>query len=45
MSSNGDTMPVASDGAKDDALLALEQQFEVPAREFSILLKSSATPK
>lgn len=43
MSSNGDTMPVASDGAKDDALLALEQQFEVLAREFSMLLKSSAT--
>jgi len=46
MCSNGDAkfpMPIPRDGTGDDALLALEQQFDTLAREFSILLKSSAT--
>jgi hypothetical protein len=46
MCSNGDAkfpMPVPPDGTGDDALLALEQQFNILAREFSILLKTSAT--
>jgi hypothetical protein len=33
----------AKSAADDDALLALEQQFEILAREFSMLLKTSAT--
>ena len=43
--SNGDAKlpPVPPDGTGDDALLALERQFNVLAREFSILLKTSAT--